>query len=91
MRQIISLVLVGTLALLMPTSIIFADQVFHSERLPLFLTQDGADAGHPQLRSGHVVDIHPNGPVNGAHERYMVNGAKPNHNYQVVLRIFTDD
>jgi hypothetical protein len=43
------------------------------------------------LRSGHVVDIHPNGPVNAAHERYMINGAKPNHDYDVVLRIFDDD
>lgn len=81
--------LVGTVALaLIPTTIGFADQVFHSERLPFFLTPAGAAAGHPELRSGHVIDIHPNGPVNGAHERYMINGAKPDTEYHVVLRIF---
>jgi len=53
------------------------------------LTPDGARHEHPVLRSGHVVDIHPNGPVNGAHERYLLNGAKPNTSYNVVLRVFT--
>ena len=32
--------------------------------------------------------IHPNGPVNGVHERYLLNGAKPNTGYDVVLRVF---
>jgi hypothetical protein len=68
-----------------------ADQLFHTVRLPFVLTPDGALAGHPVLRSGHVVDIHPNGPVNGAHERYQLNGAKPNTAYEVVLRVFTDN
>jgi hypothetical protein len=67
-----------------------ADQLFHTVRLSFRLTPDGALAGHPALRSGHVVDIHPNGPVNGAHERYQLNGAKPNTAYAVVLRVFTD-
>src|SRR6266498_1721276 len=65
-----------------------ADQLFHTVRLSLVLTPDGAAAGHPALRSGHIVDIHPNGPVNGAHERYLLNGAKPNTAYDVVLRVF---
>ena len=68
-----------------------ADQLFHSVRLAFFLTPDGEIAGNPPLRSGHVVDIHPNGPVYGAHERYIVNGAKPYHTYDVVLRIFDVD
>ncbi len=68
-----------------------ADQLFHTVRLSLVLTPDGAAAGHPTLRSGHVVDIHPNGPVNGAHERYLLNGAKPNTAYDVVLRVFDNN
>ncbi len=31
---------------------------------------------------------YPNGPVNGAHERYMINGAMPNTSYQVEIQIF---
>lgn len=68
-----------------------ADQLFHTVRLSLVLTPDGAAAGHPVLRSGHVVDIHPNGPVNGAHERYLLNGAKPKTAYAVVLRVFDNN
>jgi hypothetical protein len=83
------LILVGVLALLLtPLPVVVADQLFHTVRLSLELTPDGAMDGHPALRSGHVVDIHPNGPVNGAHERYLLNGAKPNTAYDVVLRIF---
>ena len=83
------LILVGVFSLVLtPLSGVIADQLFHSVRLSLDLTPDGAAAGHPALRSGHVVDIHPNGPINGAHERYQLNGAKANTTYQVVLRVF---
>lgn len=92
MRQRSILALIGVFALvLMPSTAGFADQVFHTARLPFFLTLDGEDHGHPVLRSGQVVDIHPNGPVNGAHERYMINGAKPDTEYAVVLRVFDVD
>lgn len=84
------LILVGVVSLILtPLTGVIADQLFHSVRLSLYLTPDGAAAGHPDLRSGHVVDIHPNGPINGAHERYLLNGAKPNTAYDVVLRVFT--
>jgi hypothetical protein len=92
MRQRTRRILLGTIALLLATPMAgFADQLFHSVRLPLFLTPEGASVGNPPLQSGHVIDIHPNGPVYGAHERYMVNGAKPDHSYDVVLRIFDVD
>jgi hypothetical protein len=92
MRQIPLRILLGTIASLLATPMTgFADQLFHSVRLPFVLTLDGENADNPPLRSGHVIDIHPNGPVYGAHERYVVNGAKPNHRYDVVLRIFADD
>ncbi len=67
----------------------YADQVFHTTRLTFFLTLDGTAAGQPQLKAGHVVDIHANGPKVGAIEQYMINGAEPKTSYQVVLRIFS--
>ena len=89
MRMISIVLLVGALAILGALApVVLADQVYHSERLPFSLTGDGAAAGHPALRSGHVINIHPNGPVNGALERYMVNGASPNTDYDVVLEAF---
>ena len=66
----------------------FADKAYHTERLTLELTADGAGAGHPELRRGHVVNIHPNGPQNGAIEKYMVNGAMPDISYEVHLAAF---
>src|SRR5712692_8607956 len=92
MRQRSVLVLVGVLVLVLtPLTVVVADQLFHTVRLSLMLMPDGAAAGHPALRSGHVVDIHPNGPVNGAHERYLLNGAKPKTAYDVVLRVFDNN
>ncbi len=79
------LLLLGSLLLFV--SPVSADQVYHSQRLELSLTSDGAAAGHPRLIAGQVVNIHANGPVIGAIERYMINGAKPNTNYQVILHI----
>ena len=88
MRQKSILALVGVLALVLtPLTAVVADQVFHSQRLSFSLTDAGALNGHPKLRSGHVVDIHANGPQIGALERYMINGAKPNTSYQVVLDV----
>jgi hypothetical protein len=94
MRQMISLILVGTLALLLaPITLALADQDFHTERLSFFLTAEGAAAEppHPPLRSGHIVDIHANGPQIGALERYMINGAQANSSYDVVLELFEGD
>jgi hypothetical protein len=71
LRQRSLLILVGVLGLVLtPLTGGIADQLFHSVRLSLVLTPDGAAAEHPVLRSGHVVDIHPNGPINGARAVY---------------------
>ena len=67
---------------------VVADQAYHTERLDFDLTAAGEAAGHPDLRHGDVVNIHPNGPVNGALERYMVSGAMPNTAYDVLLEAF---
>ena len=91
MKHLLRLVFIGTIALsfLSPISSAFADQDFHSQQLPWFLTPEGAAVGHPELRSDHVVDVHANGPQIGAIERYLINGAKPNTTYEVWLEIFT--
>jgi len=76
--------LVLSLLLTLP---VYADQTFHTARLSLVLTSAGSAAGHPNLRSGHVVDIHTNGPIIYALERYIVSGAKPHTDYQVELSV----
>jgi len=70
------------------SSPVLADQSQHTTQLPLSLTAAGAAAGQPALRSGHVVNIHTQGPVNFAIEEYQVNGAQPTTNYAVVLGLF---
>ncbi len=65
-----------------------ADQSQHTTRLSLSVTAAGAAAGHPELRSGQVVNTHTSGPVNFAIEDYMINGAKPATSYDVVLLLF---
>ena len=77
----------ATIALLSVSTPAFADQSYHTENLPLSLTSAGAAAGEPPLQAGHVVNIHTQGPVNFAIEEYMLNGAKPNATYQVVLSL----
>jgi len=91
MRKFTLVTLIGMLTLALTLSTVaVADQVYHSERLPFALTDAGAFADHPELRSGQVVNIHPNGPVNGALERYMINGAAANTSYGVVILAFDD-
>ena len=59
-----ALAAVGLLAT--PVAAVFSDQVYHTERLALSLTAAGEAADHPVPLSAQVVNIHPNGPVNGA-------------------------
>lgn len=89
MPRIFVVALLGALALTgVLVSTALADRVYHTERLDFALTAAGDAASHPELRHGNVVNIHANGPVVGALERYMVNGAKPNTDYDVVLEAF---
>ena len=61
-----------------------ADSVYHTERLEL--TPVGGEAG-----SGQVVNIHANGPVVGALERYQLKKAMPNASYEVWLVVGGED
>jgi hypothetical protein len=88
MRTIVLVSIAASILALTAATAALADQAYHSERLDFELTADGDAAGHPELRAGHVVNIHPNGPVNGALERYMVTGAMPSASYDVVLEAF---
>ena len=60
-----------------------ADGVYHSERLSF---AGGADPAF----HGQVVNIHPNGPVNGALERYQVVRAEPSTDYEVWIQFCED-
>ncbi len=58
-----------------------ADQVYHSERLVLSPTNLN-DGG-----TGQVINIHPNGPVVGALERYQLRGGRTNTAYEVWIQL----
>ena len=58
-----------------------ADQVYHSERLVLSPTNP-SDGG-----TGQVINIHPNGPVVGALERYQLRGGEANTVYEVWIQL----
>jgi hypothetical protein len=60
-----------------------ADGVYHSERLSF-------SGGSDPAFHGQVVNIHPNGPVNGALERYQVVQAEPSTDYEVWIQFCTD-
>jgi hypothetical protein len=71
------------LAAFVPVPAAFADAVSHSTHAPL-----SSEGGAP-LRSGFVEIIHMDGPINFAHDNYVLNGASPNATYTVTLHIST--
>lgn len=79
MRKLLVIATIAMIGvLLVPSAIALADQNYHTERLSLNVVDDGHS-----LRNGMVVNIHPNGPNNGAIELYKLNGANPNTDYEV--------
>jgi hypothetical protein len=74
------------LTLLVGTSSATADRVYHTERLELVPVEGSGEAG-----SGMVVNIHPNGPVVGALERYQLRNATPHAEYVVWIVIGDQD
>lgn len=62
-----------------------ADAVYHSEHVAL------APVGDAPLRVGFVQNIHANGPVVFANERYVLVGASPGTTYDVALRLWVGD
>lgn len=81
------LALVGAAVLLaigVPTAA-SADRAYQTERISLHSIDDAP------LRSGSVVNIHANGPKVYALERYQLNGALPNHDYDITLTVYVFD
>lgn len=72
--------------LLVGTSTANADRAYHTERLQLAPVEGSDEAG-----SGMVVNIHPNGPVVGAQERYQLRNATPDTEYVVWIVIGGQD
>jgi len=79
MKRILVLVSIAIMVclLLIPSGTVFADQTYHSERLPVHSENPSV---YP-LRNGIVVNIHTNGITNFAVEEYILNGAKPDTTY----------
>ncbi len=71
-------------ALVLPASAV-ADQVYHSEHLPL------VSVGGAPLHHGFVENIHPSGPQVYAHEIYSLKGALPRTTYRVFLLVHVGD
>ena len=74
------------LTLLVGTGTANADRVYHTERLELTPVEGSNETG-----SGMVVNIHPNGPIVGAQERYQLRNATPNTEYEVWIVIGGSD
>jgi len=61
-----------------------ADQVYHSQHIPLVAATATLPGG------GFVENTHSDGPVNYAHEIYVLQGVLPNTNYMVMLGVYGD-
>ncbi len=81
-KMLILVIMMAALSILLPAPAVLADKSYHTERLPLTITSEGIAAGQT-LRNGMVINSHPNGPIIGAVEEYVLNGAKPNTEYSV--------
>src|SRR6266545_7542331 len=62
-----------------------ADKVYHTDQIPLVPVADAP------LKSGHIINIHPNGPQVFARERYVLIGAESNAVYQVNLLLYPNE
>ena len=58
----IGIVVFALTTLFIASPIAYGDQAFHTKQLRLVLTAAGQKAGFPELTTGHVLDIHANGP-----------------------------
>jgi hypothetical protein len=85
MRRVLMTFALAVIAVMAGAISARADTVYHSQHIAL------APTGAAPLRSGFVENIHADGPNVFAHEQYVVNGARPNTSYQVVLMAFPGD
>jgi hypothetical protein len=85
MKKILALTGAAALLTIGVSSTVSADRAYHTERVSLQAIDDAP------LRSGSVVNIHANGPKVYAQERYLLNGALPNHEYEITLWVHVFD
>ena len=78
MRKVLAAI-IGALFVLGGASTASADSTYPTQRMTL------QPIGDAPLRSGSVVNIHAEGPTVYAVERYMLNGALPDHDYEMAL------
>lgn len=82
-KVLVRILAVAVVVFLASEGPVAADRVYHSERLTF---DGGAD---PDFH-GQVVNIHPNGPVHGALERYQVIRAGASTTYEVWIQFCAD-
>ena len=82
-RRSLILAMVAMVAMLGMGGVAAADSAYHSERLSF-------SGGSDPAFHGQVVNIHANGPVNGALERYQVVRAEPSTDYEVWIQFCVD-
>ena len=80
----VALAVIG--ALLVPSGVSFADQAFHTVRVPF----NSLDQSLYPLKDGFVVVTHMNGPVNFEKKEFQLHGAKPNTQF-FIYRVFQED
>jgi hypothetical protein len=85
MKKILALAGAAALLTVGVASTVSADRAYHTERISLQPIDDAP------LRSGSVVNVHANGPTVYALERYLLNGALPNHDYEIALNVHAFD
>jgi hypothetical protein len=85
MRRALGLAVVVASAVVTTAVPAMGDAVYHSEHIAL------APVGDAPLRVGFVQNIHANGPVVFANERYVLVGASPGTAYDVSLRLWVGD
>ena len=79
MKALRRTLILAMVAILATGGVAAADGAYHSERLSL-------SGGSDPAFHGQVVNIHANGPVNGALERYQVVGAAQSTDYEVWIQ-----
>jgi hypothetical protein len=85
MRRVLMTFALAGIAVMAGAGSAIADGLYHSQHIAL------SPLGAAPLRSGFVENIHADGPNVFAHEQYVVNGARPDATYQVVLMAFPGD
>ena len=85
MKKPLALASIAALMTIGGVSTVSADGAYRTERVSLHAIDNAP------LRSGSVVNIHANGPKVYAMERYLLNGALPNHDYEITLNVHLFD